>query len=261
MQNDVNYAYRVFKTIEHPTVVSWTSIISGLSKCGFEDNAIVMFSLMDVDPNANTLVSVLSACSNTRDLKLGKAVHCYGLKNSHLGNVILDNALLHFYTKVGSLENAQHLFAKMPKRDVVSWSTMVGGFAQRGFSEKAINVFKEMVKVREVKPNEATIVNVMSACASLGSLILCEWVHSYIQERQDIQFEGNIGNALVNMDISDNDGGGECNGCYALTTGGNSIVHWHILAGIIAEKYGTKVLGRSRKTKTFLGSGEMEVTV
>ncbi|XP_023733225.1 pentatricopeptide repeat-containing protein At1g08070, chloroplastic [Lactuca sativa] len=199
IRNDIAYAYRVFKTIAHPNVVSWTSIISGFAKCGLEDNAIFMFSWMDVDPNANTLVSVLSACSNIRELNLGKAVHCYALKNSIQRNAILDNALLHFYMQVGSLENAQYLFAKMPKRDVVSWSTMVGGFVQRGFCEKAIHVFNEMVKVGEVKPNEATVVNVMAACASLGSLSLCGWVHSYIQERQDIQLEGNIGNALVNM--------------------------------------------------------------
>ncbi|KAL4560936.1 hypothetical protein LXL04_033093 [Taraxacum kok-saghyz] len=199
IQNDIIHAYRVFTTIDHPNVVSWTSIISGFSKCGLEKNAISMFSWMDVDPNANTLVSALSACSNIRELKLGKAVHCYGIRNSYQGNIILDNALLHFYMIVGSLENAQYLFAKMPKRDVVSWSTMVGGFVQTGLCEKAIDTFNEMVKGGEVKPNEATIVNVMSACASLGSLSLCDSVHFYLKKGHDIQIEGNIGNALVNM--------------------------------------------------------------
>lgn len=198
VRNDIFYAYRVFQTIAYPTVVSWTSIISGFSKCGFADDAIVMFSFMDVDPNANTLVSVLSACSSLRSLKVGKSVHCYGLKSFHQGNVIFDNALLHLYVKVGALENAQYLFDKMPKRDVVSWSTMVGGFVQWGFCETAINVFDEMVKRGEVNPNEATIVNLLAACASLGSLNLCEWVQSYVQERHDIPIEGNVGNALVN---------------------------------------------------------------
>ncbi|KVI00210.1 pentatricopeptide repeat-containing protein At1g08070, chloroplastic-like [Cynara cardunculus var. scolymus] len=198
IRNDIVYANRVFRTIAYPNVVSWTSIISGFSKCGFVDDAVAMFSLMDVDPNANTLVSVLSACSSVRSLKLGKSVHCYGLKSFDQGNVIFDNALLHFYVKVGDLENAQRLFDEMPKRDVVSWSTMVGGFVEWGFCETAINVFNEMVKGGEVNPNVATIVNLLAACASLGSLSLCEWVHSYVHGRHDIPVDGNIGNALVN---------------------------------------------------------------
>ncbi|KAD1137718.1 hypothetical protein E3N88_43228 [Mikania micrantha] len=195
--NYIDYAYRVFQTIDCPTVISWTSIISGFSKCGFEDRAIGMFSVMNVDPNAYTLVSVLSACCSLRELKLGKSVHCYWLKRFDEDNVILDNALLNFYVKVG-LEDACKVFDKMPKRDVVSWSVMVGGFVQRGFFQMAVNVFDDMVRQGEVKPNEATVVNVLAACASLGSLSLCESVHTYVQERRDIPVEGIVGNAFIN---------------------------------------------------------------
>ncbi|KAK9058570.1 hypothetical protein SSX86_023412 [Deinandra increscens subsp. villosa] len=196
--NDIVSAFRVFETIVSPTVVSWTSIVSGFSKCGFYENAIGMFSVMDVDPNANTVVSVLSACCNLKELNFGKSVHCYVIKRLDQENVILDNALLNFYVKVGSLDDARQVFDEMPKRDVVSWSTMVGGFVQRGFCRKAVSVFDEMVKQKEAKPNEATIVNVLAACASLGSLSLCESVHSYVQQRRDIPVEGNVGNAIIN---------------------------------------------------------------
>nr|XP_043611314.1 pentatricopeptide repeat-containing protein At4g38010-like [Erigeron canadensis] len=199
LQHDVVSAYRVFQSIEYPNVVSWTSIVSGFAKCGFESNAIFMFSLMDVEPNANTLVSVLSACCSVECLNVGKSVHCYGLKCLDHGNVIFNNALLNFYAKVGTLENARKVFDKMPKRDVVSWSTMVGCFVKWGFCENAIRVFNEMVEGSEIRPNEATIVNVVAGCASLGTLSLCERVHNYVLGRRDICIEGNVGNALVNM--------------------------------------------------------------
>ncbi|KAH7543544.1 hypothetical protein FEM48_Zijuj02G0195200 [Ziziphus jujuba var. spinosa] len=73
--NDVVSACQVFDSISYPDVVSWTSIISGLSKCGFEEEAIVKFSSMDVEPNSTTLVSVISACSSLGAFKLGKAIH------------------------------------------------------------------------------------------------------------------------------------------------------------------------------------------
>ncbi|CAL0300886.1 unnamed protein product [Lupinus luteus] len=201
LHKDVVSASRVFQSNSSPDVVSWTSIISGFSKCGFEVEAIRRFSLMDVEPNVVTLVSVLSACSGIKALKFGKAIHGYGLKRMiSYGNVIFDNALLDLYAKCGSLVNARKLFVKMPKRDVISWTTLVMAFAQGGHCEEAVSVFKRMVlEGEEVKPNEATVVTVLSACASMGSLSLGQWVHSYIDKRCDLMVDANIGNALVNM--------------------------------------------------------------
>ncbi|KAK7261529.1 hypothetical protein RIF29_27843 [Crotalaria pallida] len=201
LHNDVVSAARVFHSIASPDVVSWTSFISGLSKCGFESEAIERFSLMGVKPNVVTLVSVLSACSGLKALKFGKAIHGYGLKGLIIdGNVIFDNALLDLYAKCGALANAEKLFVKMPKRDVVSWTTLVMAYAQGGHCEEAVDVFKRVVlEGDEVKPNEATVVTVLSACASMGSLSLGQWVHSYVDKRRDLEVDGNIGNALVNM--------------------------------------------------------------
>ncbi|KAK7261532.1 hypothetical protein RIF29_27846 [Crotalaria pallida] len=201
LHNDVVSAARVFHSIASPDVVSWTSFISGLSKCGFESEAIERFSLMGVKPNVVTLVSVLSACSGLKALKFGKAIHGYGLKGLIIdGNVIFDNALLDLYAKCGALANAEKLFVKMPKRDVVSWTTLVMAYAQGGHCEEAVDVFKRMVlEGDEVKPNEATVVTVLSACASMGSLSLGQWVHSYVDKRRDLEVDGNIGNALVNI--------------------------------------------------------------
>ncbi|KAK2400490.1 pentatricopeptide repeat-containing protein [Trifolium repens] len=69
-------------------VVSWTSLISGLSKCGFESKAIDAFSSMNVKPNALTLVSAFSACSSIGALRFGKAIHAYGLKSLIDGNIV-----------------------------------------------------------------------------------------------------------------------------------------------------------------------------
>ncbi|GMY11335.1 pentatricopeptide repeat-containing protein At1g08070, chloroplastic-like [Fagus crenata] len=201
--NDIVSACRIFDLMSFPDVVSWTSIISGLSKCGFEEEAIVKFCSMDVKPNTITLVSVMSACSSLRALKLGKAIHGYSLRNLDESNIILDNVILDFYVRCGSLVSAKYLFVNMLKRDVVSWTTMVGGYAQRGFSEEAVRVFREMVEGGEAQPNEATIVNVLSACSSIGALSLGQWVHSYIDTRSDLPVEGNIKKAIALQELVD----------------------------------------------------------
>ena len=155
---------------------------------------------MDVKPNAATLVSALSACSSLKALKFGKAIHAYGIKTMIVdGNVIFDNAMLDLYGKCGSLVSAEKVFVKIPKRDVISWTSLVMAYAQGGRCEEAVDVFKRMVDEGEAEPNEATIVTVLSACASAGALSLGQWVHSYIGTRCDLVVDGNIGNALLNM--------------------------------------------------------------
>ncbi|KAJ1381895.1 Tetratricopeptide-like helical domain superfamily [Sesbania bispinosa] len=122
-ENDVVSASRVFRSIPSLDVVSWTSMVSGLSKCGFEAEAIAMFSSMDVKPNAATLVSALSACSGLRALKFGKAIHAYGLKSLVDGNVVFDNAMLdmgHLDNKnvgVGTLALLSNLYASSERWD------------------------------------------------------------------------------------------------------------------------------------------------
>ncbi|XP_050937137.1 pentatricopeptide repeat-containing protein At1g08070, chloroplastic-like isoform X2 [Cucumis melo] len=180
-------------------VVSWTSIISGFSKLGFEKEALGKFLSMNVRPNSTTLVTALSACSSLRRLKLGKAIHGLRLRTLNEENVSLENALLDFYVRCAYLRSAENLFEKMHKRDVVSWTTMIGGYAQSGLCEEAVRVFQNMVHAGEAIPNEATLVNVLSACSSISALHLGQWVHSYINSRHDVIIDGNVGNALINM--------------------------------------------------------------
>ncbi|KAK7302780.1 hypothetical protein RJT34_13676 [Clitoria ternatea] len=198
-QNDVVSAFRVFRSASSPDVVSWTSMVSGLAKCGFEEEAIRAFSSMNVKPNAVALVAALTASSGLRALRFGKAIHCYGLKLIFGGNVVFHNAVLDLYAKCGSLKNAERLFEKMSKRDVVSWTTLLMGYARGGYCEEAFGVFERMVANGDTEPNEATVVTVLSACASVGALSWGQWVHSYIDKRCDLVVDGNVGNALVNM--------------------------------------------------------------
>ena len=40
------------------------------------------------------------------------------------------NSMIDGCVKCGKMENAHHLFNRMPKRDVVSWTNMVDGYAR-----------------------------------------------------------------------------------------------------------------------------------
>ncbi|KAK4758158.1 hypothetical protein SAY87_019459 [Trapa incisa] len=167
LSNDVVSANRIFGSINFPDVVSWTSFISGLSRCGFEREALDKFAAMDVEPNCATLVSILSACCGLWELNSGRAIHGYVLKNWRRVGVILWNAVLNLYVKCGFIWGARNLFTKMPERDVFSWTTMIGGYALSGFHKDSIELFQEMLQVGP-EPNEATVVTALSAYSSSG---------------------------------------------------------------------------------------------
>ncbi|XP_059070266.1 putative pentatricopeptide repeat-containing protein At3g49142 [Cryptomeria japonica] len=57
----------------------------------------------------------------------------------------------------------------MPGRDIISWCKLITGYAQNGFVEKALEVFREM-QLTCVKPNSTTCASILPACAKMGGL-------------------------------------------------------------------------------------------
>ncbi|KAG1326313.1 putative Pentatricopeptide repeat-containing protein [Cocos nucifera] len=67
------------------------------------------------------------------------------------------------------MDVAQDLFDKMHEMDSVSWNVLISGYAQNGESDKALSVFSQML-VAGIKPDNATLLTVMSACSSVCSV-------------------------------------------------------------------------------------------
>jgi pentatricopeptide repeat protein len=61
---------------------------------------------------------------------LGYGIHDKIIRNRFQSHVIVVNALIDMYVKCGSLEKARELFDKINHRDVVSWTTMIAGYAK-----------------------------------------------------------------------------------------------------------------------------------
>ncbi|KAF8413478.1 hypothetical protein HHK36_001465 [Tetracentron sinense] len=55
----------------------------------------------------------------------------------------------------------------MRERETASWNAMINGFAVNGCAKEALEVFLEMQNTR-VKPNEVTMIGVLSACNHSG---------------------------------------------------------------------------------------------
>lgn len=164
---------RVFEKIQDPDIVSWSAVISGYSQNGFSEKAASLLCVMHrmgVKPNEYAFSSALTSCANLALLDQGRLFHGFALKSGWDFDVCVGNALVNMYAKSGSIDDAQLAFNGMPIHDVMSWNTLIHGYAQHGRGREALRVFDEMVESGRVLPNHTTFVGVLSACNHAGYL-------------------------------------------------------------------------------------------
>jgi len=167
---ELGHALAVFDEFMTGDLVVWNSIIGSFAQNSDGDETFKLFKKMKragFRAEQATLTSTLRAVTTLALLELGRQVHVHALKFDQ--DLILNNALLDMYCKCGSLADARAVFNQMRERDVITWSTMIAGLAQNGFSREALNLFEKM-KLSGPRPNYITVVGVLFACSHGGFL-------------------------------------------------------------------------------------------
>ncbi|KAL6507077.1 hypothetical protein OROHE_021976 [Orobanche hederae] len=193
-------ARKVFDDIPEKNVVSWTAMMSGYIGARRFREAVDLFreSLdMGSRPDSYTLVRALSACSQLGDMGAGLWIHNYVVNMGMGRNVFVNTAFVDMYAKCGSMEKARALFDEMPERDIVTWGSIIQGYAANGLPKEALDIFHSMLK-QNLRPDCYVIVGVLSACARLGALQLGEWA-SNMMDMNEFLLNPVMGTALVDM--------------------------------------------------------------
>jgi len=166
----VDAAFEVFDGMPGPDKVSWTALIDGCVKNGLHDEAIDCFRAMlldGVEPDYVTLIAIVSACAEVGALGLGMWAHRLVVRQGLERNVRAANSLIDMYARCGQAELAAQVFRSLRKRTVVSWNSMVVGFAANGRCTNAIELFEEMRR-QGFKPDAVTLTGVLTACSHAG---------------------------------------------------------------------------------------------
>ncbi|PKU61238.1 pentatricopeptide repeat-containing protein At1g26900, mitochondrial [Dendrobium catenatum] len=165
-------ARKVFDEMTNRDVVIYNCIMDGYAKEGSLDDCLVLLQKMKgdgVNSNAATLLGPLAACASSGALSIGRHIHGYAKEEKLEIQASLGTALVDMYVKNGCLEEAILVFNQMQDRDVKAWTAMIMGFAVHGRSEEALRLFDEMEE-SGVRPNEVTLLAVLSACSHGGLL-------------------------------------------------------------------------------------------
>ncbi|KAK1261495.1 Pentatricopeptide repeat-containing protein [Acorus gramineus] len=206
---DVEAAMALFTRMPERDAVSWNSVIDVHARAGEVAKARELFDRMprrsavsynvvlalyvrvrdyraclglfeemlnEAEPNEATLVSVLTACANSGSLERGRWVHSYirGEEDRIRPDVLLSTTLLTMYAKCGDMGSAREVFDRMADKSVVSWNSMIMGYGVHGEGERAVEVFLEMER-EGPRPNGATFVCVLCACAHAGLVVEGWW--------------------------------------------------------------------------------------
>ncbi|KAI7992793.1 Pentatricopeptide repeat-containing protein [Camellia lanceoleosa] len=150
--------------------VSWTALVGGFVKKGHFEQALEWFlemQLSGVEPDYVTIIAVLSSCANLGTLGLGLWVHRLVLSKKIKDNVQINNSLIDVYARCGCIEFSRQVFEKMKIRTVVSWNSIIVGFAMNGNAEEAIEFFK-LMQIEGFKPDMVSFTGALAACSHAG---------------------------------------------------------------------------------------------
>ncbi|XP_057954573.1 pentatricopeptide repeat-containing protein At2g29760, chloroplastic [Malania oleifera] len=199
--SDLDYTLQVFDLIPQPNLYTWNTLIRGYASSPDPTWSLLIFLQMlhqcPESPNKFTFPFVIKAASELSALRVGKVFHGMAIKLSLASDVFILNSLIHFYAACGNLDTAYQVFVSICERDVVSWNSMITAFAQGDCPEEALELFQQM-EVENMRPNNVTMVGVLSACAKKLDVEFGRWVHSYIERNGNSQ-NLTLNNAMLDM--------------------------------------------------------------
>ncbi|XP_050369459.1 pentatricopeptide repeat-containing protein At2g27610 isoform X2 [Argentina anserina] len=164
-------AKKVFQTIDKRDIVAWSAMLAGYAQVEDAVGAIKTFRQLTrkgVRPNEFTLSSIINACSApSATVEQGKQFHACSIKLRLNNTLCLSSALVTMYAKQGNIESANEVFKRQGARDLVSWNSMLSGYAQHGQGNKVLEVFEDMRK-RNMEVDGITFILIISACTHAG---------------------------------------------------------------------------------------------
>ncbi|XP_027351798.1 pentatricopeptide repeat-containing protein At5g03800 [Abrus precatorius] len=195
----LSHAQRLFLSLSSPNVVSYSTLISGLSKAHQHLQALRLFFHMTrshVLPNEYTYVAVLAASTRILHFQLGLQIHAAAIKTGHLDSPFVANALMSLYAKCGPFPVVLKLFDEMPHRDIASWNTVMSGALQELTYDAAFQLFRDMQASDAFRVDYFTLSILLTACAASVSVLEGQQVHAHAV-KVGLDAELNVGNALI----------------------------------------------------------------
>ncbi|XP_020534348.1 putative pentatricopeptide repeat-containing protein At3g18840 isoform X2 [Jatropha curcas] len=232
-EGEMDRALKLFwRDKELNDTVSWNILISGYAQNGYEEESLKFFLYMmqnDVKGNEHTFASLLSACAGLRNLKLGKEIHAWVLKNGLTSNPFINSGVVDVYCKCGNMNyaesthlasrigssfsitsmivgyasqgkmvEARRLFDSLTEKNAIVWTALFSGYLRLQQCEAVFELFNEYRAKEIVVPDGLILVSLLGACALQAALSPGKQIHGYVF-RMRIAMDEKMSTAMVDM--------------------------------------------------------------
>ncbi|KAJ6817088.1 pentatricopeptide repeat-containing protein-like [Iris pallida] len=187
-----------------PNVVSVNALISGFHRSGLNTEALRVFRTqfsegVSVRPNAVSVTSLLSVCTDLQLRHLGKEIHGYVTRNEFESSIFVSSALVDMYARCEEIDSAKTVFDGITDKNVVSWNVLMAGHNHNGNPEAALKLFTEMLEESTVPPNSVTLMILLLACSNTAALSLGKELHGYIEKQKPDDYPVALASGLISM--------------------------------------------------------------
>ncbi|XP_012079120.1 pentatricopeptide repeat-containing protein At2g22410, mitochondrial isoform X1 [Jatropha curcas] len=197
---NLDYAQLVFNQITQPNKFMYNSLIRGYSNSNEPIKSILLYRQMidsGLSPNEFTLPFVLKACASKSAFWVSLLVYGQAQKLGLGCHVCVQNGLINAFIWCGFINFAKNVFDDMSERTLVSWNSMIGGYAKVGWCKEAFLLFKDMRETR-IEPDKFTLVNLLTVCSQSCNIHLGRFLHLHI-EITGLEIDLIVRNALLDM--------------------------------------------------------------
>ncbi|KAL6189965.1 hypothetical protein ACLB2K_036366 [Fragaria x ananassa] len=176
-------AREAFEAIRVQDVISWNSIIWVYTENGLLLDALELFARMQFwgkRPSIRSFVGFLNLASRTRNIQLGKQMHCYVVKSGfdHGASFHVQSALIDMYGKCGDIESSVCMYEDGHEHNLESGNSLMTSLLHCGVIEDVVEMFglivDEGIGFDEVTLSTTLKALSLSVFASLGS---CRLLH------------------------------------------------------------------------------------
>ncbi|MCO5565200.1 hypothetical protein L7F22_018873 [Adiantum nelumboides] len=178
-------ACSVWSRLPTKNAATWSAIFTGYGQVARGQEVVSLLHKMTVDdqiePDKITFICSLKACSCSDALKEGEQIHSYAAAYGLEFEIEVGNALIDMYGRCGSLNMAFLVLQRMPKRDIITWSGLIAGYALHGRGQEAFQVFKCM-EVDGLVSNWVTFLSLIKACAGTTDFGQDNRIHALVIE-------------------------------------------------------------------------------
>ncbi|KAJ8753484.1 hypothetical protein K2173_022725 [Erythroxylum novogranatense] len=168
--NCMSMADRVFRNLHYPDLVTWSALITGYSRSGEHQKALLLYMNLNwkgerADPVL--IASVLVAVSNSANVRPGREIHGYLLRHGSQTSIMVSSALVDMYFKCGFVGLGIRAFENMPIRNVISYNSVISGLGLHGLASEAFKMFEDMLE-KGLSPDESSFSSLLCACCHAG---------------------------------------------------------------------------------------------